>query len=150
MRERRIHCVSRAGSFTHDITDARGHALVADEPVDAGGADLGTSPFELLASALAACTSITLLVYARQKQLPLDDVIVDVRYFRAGEAGVPAGGADRAERSITLLGRLDPATLPRFQRVAKACPVHKLLEKAGVEVADTVGLQALTLAEPGT
>src|SRR3546814_13378427 len=59
-------------TFTHDLVDARGHRLVADEPVADGGADLGTSPFELLASGLAVCTSITILVYARQRALPVE------------------------------------------------------------------------------
>src|SRR4051812_29057222 len=104
MRERLIRCASRNGSFTHDIADARGHRLIADEPVDAGGADLGTSPFELLASGLAACTSITLLVYARQKQLPLEDVVVEVRYLRAGEGDLAPDADDRAERTISLIG----------------------------------------------
>jgi putative redox protein len=138
MRERRIHCQSRAGTFTHDLVDARGHRLVADEPVEDGGADLGTSPFELLASGLAVCTSITILVYVRQRSLSIDDVAVDVRYVRAGEDDRPASGPDLAERRITLIGTADPALLPRLARVARACPVHKLLEKAGVEVVDHV------------
>lgn len=138
MRERRIHCESRAGTFTHDLTDGRGHRLVADEPVEAGGADLGTSPFELLAGGLAVCTSITILVYVRQRSLPVEDVVVDVRYVRAGEGERPATGPDLAERSITLIGAADPALLPRLARAARACPVHKLLEKAGVEVVDHV------------
>jgi putative redox protein len=142
MRERRIHCRSRAGTFTHDVIDARGHRLVADEPVEHGGADLGTSPFELLAAGLAACTSITILVYARQRNLPVEDVVVDVRYVRAGEDGRPAAGADLAERGITLIGAADPALLPRLARASRACPVHKLLQKAGVEVVDHVAWDA--------
>ncbi|MDQ1462297.1 MAG: putative redox protein [Actinomycetota bacterium] len=58
----------------------RAHELVADEPVDRGGGDLGPTPFGLLASALAACTAITLRMYAIRKGWELTPIQVDVRY----------------------------------------------------------------------
>ena len=140
-RERRVRCTTRAGTYTHDIVDDRGHAIVADEPLEAGGDDLGMSPFELVASGLAACTSITVLMYARRKGLPLHDLAVHVRYIRGSEPGQPVSGPDRAERRILVSGPLDPAAVQQIGRAARACPVHKLLEKGGVEVRDSVALR---------
>ena len=58
----------------------RSHELVADEPIDAGGGDLGPTPFGLLASALVACTAITLRMYAVRKDWELISIEIDVRY----------------------------------------------------------------------
>jgi putative redox protein len=45
--------------YTHDVK-AGSHSVTVDEPTDAGGADLGPSPQELLAAALASCTAVTM------------------------------------------------------------------------------------------
>ena len=59
---------------------ANGHSLVADEPISAGGANSGPTPYDLLVSALGACTGMTLRMYADHKKLPLDAVIVRLRH----------------------------------------------------------------------
>ena len=45
----------------------RGGTIIADEPVEAGGLGSGPTPYELLSSALAACTAMTLRLYAERK-----------------------------------------------------------------------------------
>ena len=135
-RERRLAVASIDGSYTNRITDAAGHELLADEPVDVGGADRGPSPFELVAAGLGACTSITLMMYARNKGIALRDVQVVVRYHRPGENG---HASDHADRAITLHGTLDEKTQQRLASVAKRCPVHLMLERA-ITIADTVSV----------
>ena len=73
------HLASRQG-FAHaqDIKVVR-HAIVADEPAARGGNDLGPPPFGLVLAGLAACTSITLQMYAGRKQWTLGQVRVDLR-----------------------------------------------------------------------
>ncbi|MDO8994020.1 MAG: OsmC family protein, partial [Daejeonella sp.] len=61
-----------------EIKSPSGNTLIADEPLDSGGKDLGFSPKELLASALAACTAATLRMYADHKKWDLQEVKLEI------------------------------------------------------------------------
>jgi putative redox protein len=98
---------------------AGGHHMVADEPASNGGGDAGPSPFGLLLSGLAACTAITLRIYAQREGWTLAAIEVDVRYDIAddGQASitrtisVPADPpADRRDRLAAVAERT-PVTL---------------------------------------
>ena len=96
--------------------------LIANEPVSNGGAGLGFSPGELLAASLAACTSITLRMYADKKEWPLDRVEVDVEFERDEEKNTST-----IIRKIHLLGNLDAEKKERLMAIADKCPMHKTL-----------------------
>src|SRR6266498_2434301 len=68
--------VRRRRGFTHDIEIQGGHRLVIDEPEVAGGANEGPSPTRTVAAALAACTAITIEMYAARKDWHVGDVQV--------------------------------------------------------------------------
>lgn len=106
------------------LTDPQGHVWYADEPLDKGGADTAPGPLQIVLSALAACTTVTLQMYAARKQWPLAGVQVDVQL---NPDGAPAAG-NQITRHITLQGDLDDEQRQRLLQVAQACPVHKLLE----------------------
>jgi len=95
---------------------------VADEPVDKGGKDLGFSPKELLAAALAACTSATVRMYADRKEWPLTEVKIEVELERDDQANKTV-----IDRRIQFIGALDDEQKKRLLAVANACPVHKIL-----------------------
>mgnify|MGYP000119545845 FL=1 len=110
-------------NYQVNITTPTGHTLLADEPIDLGGTDAGFTPTELLASSLAACTSITLRMYANRKGWDLQQVHVDIT-LEAINASTPTSNFNRA---ITLTGSLDEQQRDRLLAVANACPVHKIL-----------------------
>lgn len=112
-----------AGKFQVEIL-APGATFFADEPVEAGGLGSGPNPYDLLAAALGACTSMTLRLYAERKGWPLEHVMVRVVHARTGE-----GGRDRFAREVVLGGPLETAQRTRLLEIADKCPVHRTLER---------------------
>lgn len=109
----------------------RQHQLLADEPVSLGGKDQGPSPHELLSAGLAACTVMTLQLYARRKQWPLEEVSVEVVHSRvAAEDPNNKTKIDQFERHIQLQGELTSEQQHRLLEIANRCPVHKSLEQS--------------------
>jgi putative redox protein len=98
------------------------HTIVADEPPSNGGHDAGPSPFALLLASLAACTSITLRMYADRKGWTLGTVKVDVRVFRDGDA-------TRIDRVVRLSAPVTDEQKHRLAEIAEKTPVTKLLLK---------------------
>jgi putative redox protein len=96
------------------------HRLLTDLALESGGEDTGPEPHDLLAAALAACTTLTVNLYARRKGWPLDEVRVGVRH---GQEGAAYG----LHRSIRYIGQLDESQKARLLEVANHCPVHKTL-----------------------
>lgn len=114
--------------------NAAGHRLVADEPVELGGTDQGPSPYGLLSSALAACTAMTLYLYAKAKEWPLQEIRVLVRHSKVHEKDCeecetnPKAMVDRLERRIWLTGDLSDDIRTRLLQIAEKCPVHRTLQ----------------------
>ena len=116
--------IGRVNYRTEIVTG--GHHLQADEPIDGGGTDSGPTPYGFLASALGACTAMTLRMYAERKDWDLQGV--DVRVIHSKLEGMHGG--DRFERVITLSGNLDADQRKRLLAIAQRSPVHRTLESS--------------------
>jgi putative redox protein len=119
------------GKFAQDIYAGR-HRLRADEPLSAGGADSGPSPYDLLLAAVGACTAMTIRLYADQKKIPLERVAVELAHEKihaadCADCETREGRVDRIERIVTLEGALDDAQRARLLEIANRCPVHRTL-----------------------
>jgi putative redox protein len=119
------------GRFQQEITTGA-HRLLADEPIDAGGADSGPNPYDLLLAALGACTAMTLRLYAERKALRLERVTVRLRHAKIYAADCAScetkeGKIDRIAREIELEGKLDADERARLREIADKCPIHRTL-----------------------
>ena len=119
------------GGFTTDI-QAGPHHLVADEPASVGGSNLGPSPYGLLSAALAACTTMTLKMYASLKKLDLRSVSVKVTHEKVhatdcADCESDGGKVDTFHRELSIEGDLTDEQTQRLLEIADKCPVHKTL-----------------------
>jgi putative redox protein len=96
------------------------NTIIADEPLDKGGADAGLSPKELLAASLSACTAITLRMYIQRKGWEIQDIKVETEI-------IEEGAKTRFNRNIEFGSSLDEEKRSRLLHIANACPVHKIL-----------------------
>ena len=124
------------GKFQNTVHAGR-HRLFADEPVSVGGLDSGPSPYDFLSVALAACTSMTLRMYANFKKADLGRITVDVSHAKihasdcaeCAEDEQSAGGKiDRFERRIMIEGEVPESLHGKIEEIADKCPVHRTLE----------------------
>lgn len=110
------------------------HQWLADEPIDAGGNNLGPDPYEHLLAALGACTAMTIRIVAKRNQWPLESVQVRLHHTRdhkkdCDDCDEQSGYIEKIERIVTVQGKLSDQQKERLEQVADRCPVHKTLSK---------------------
>lgn len=131
--------VESAGGTYAQLVKSRVHEWAAGEPVDLGGTDNGPTPYELLLSALGACTSITLEMYAVRKGWPLEKVHVTLEHNKEERAGENDGKpVDMIDRVVRLEGPLDDEQRAKLIEIAEKCPVHRTLTNR-IEISTMLG-----------
>lgn len=119
--------LTRSAGFITTLRNGR-HTWNADIGKAAGSGDCAPDPHELLDSALAACTALTLELYLRQKGWPVTGLHVSVEHVESrGTDGVVAY---ELKRRITVEGGLTPEQLAQVQHIAERCPIHRVLTGA--------------------
>jgi putative redox protein len=96
--------------------------ITADEPIAAGGTDLGPSPGDFLRISLASCTAITLRMYADRKKFDVQQVEVKVSSESVGEKTI-------LHCSIQITGKLTDKERKRMLEIANHCPIHRMLTR---------------------
>ena len=140
--EKQVVTQTGEDGFTTQIKAGK-HHLLADEPTSVGGKDLGPTPYGYLLSALGACTSMTLRMYADRKKWPLERATVHLEHFKVhsddcDDCETEEGYIDHISREIELDGPLDDQQIARLLEIADRCPVHKTLHN---EIKITTKLQ---------
>lgn len=129
-------------NYRVDITNGT-HTWRADEPVEFGGDNTGPNPYDLLLGSLAACTSITLSLYAQRKNIEITSLSVEYSHEKVHADDceqcddTKTGMVDRVTSRIFIDGDFDEATRKRLMDIAQRCPVHKTLEN-GIVFDETV------------
>lgn len=109
------------------------HYFLADEPTSFGGNNFGPSPYELLSSALASCTVMTIQMYARRKKWKVENVTCHIDYSKEHAVDCEncedsSAKIDTFKREIKLEGDLTIEQKKRLLEIADRCPVHRTLE----------------------
>lgn len=120
-----------SGPYTQKV-NARGHTVMADEPISRGGQDKGLSPHEFILAGLGACSSITLRIYAERKGWALGRISVGLDLSRRPSA-TPGDSAkvDVIEKVITVAGATTDEQRQKLLEIADKCPMHRLLMAQG-------------------
>ena len=130
-------------NFTTSI-QTKNHSMIADEPASIGGDDFGPSPYEYLNAGLAACTVMTLKMYAQRKKWDLQEVFVYISHSKKHSDELEldiekSGYLDHISKKLKFVGNLDASQKQRLKEIASRCPVHKTI--ASEVIFDTIVLE---------
>lgn len=123
-----------AGKFQLRVRSGK-HTIFSDEPASVGGLGSGLSPYELVSAGLAACTVMTMRLYANRKGFPLERASTRVEHKKVADMVPP----DRFTRTIVLEGPLDEEQRARILEIADRCPVDLTLIRGSDVQTDLVG-----------
>jgi len=118
------HAQARIGTVDYETAITAGHhRLTVDEGPELGGKDAGPAPYDLLSSALGACTVITLRMYAERKQWPVTAVQADIHFVRGEDK------SERIDRVLRIEGA-DGEQKKRMAEIAEKTPVTLTLKRS--------------------
>jgi putative redox protein len=117
------------------IVHVRNHIISTDGSVEEGGNDAGPSPHDLYDAALSACKALTVVWYAKRKNIPLENVEVSLER----DATEERQGTYRLAATLHLTGNLTETQRAELLAAAQKCPIHKLMTSVTTEVTTVLG-----------
>jgi putative redox protein len=120
----------------HEISIGQ-HRIATDLSVEQGGEASAPNPHDLYDAALGACTALTVLWYAKQKHIPVEDITVCVDR----DASQERAGIYRLSAVLTLTGNLSAAQRQELLHAAEKCPIHKLMTDVTTEIVTALAPQ---------
>ena len=107
-------------------------SFLSDEPESVGGDNQGPSPFELLLASLAACTAMTVRMYAKRKEWAVDKINLSLDHEKVSanacdDCLTMEGKVDIININVDFEGDLTKDQVERLKYIAGRCPIHKSL-----------------------
>lgn len=124
-----VHTLTNA-SYRHSVMVDERHELATDMPISLGGQGSAPEPHDYFDVALATCKALTVTHYARQKEIPLTGISVEVSH----DASREKEGFYTMTAELTLRGTLNNEQRARLLEVADHCPLHKLMTQVEVSI----------------
>lgn len=106
------------------------HQFFADVGTDVGGEDSAPDPHDLLDSSLAACTAITLTMFAKRRGMPLESINVEV----VRDSSKEKTGEYNLSLQLEFIGNLTEEQRQQLVAIVEKCPIHKLLSHATISI----------------
>lgn len=116
------------------IVHVRNHLIPADGSIEEGGLDAGPSPHDLYDAALGACKALTVVWYAKRKNIPVEQIEVNIER----DASEERKGIYRLSTELRLHGELSSAQREELLAAAQKCPLHKLMSSVTTEITTTL------------
>ncbi|MFA9218226.1 MAG: OsmC family protein [Sphingomonadaceae bacterium] len=117
------------------IVHVRNHLISADGSVEEGGSDAGPSPHDLYDAAVSACKALTVVWYARRKNIPLENVEVTLER----DASEERHGTYRLAATLLLSGDLSDEQRNELLAASHKCPIQKLMTAVTTEITTVLG-----------
>jgi len=111
---------SGKGKLHADI-QAGSHTIASGLSLALGGEDEAPDPHAVLEASLAACTILTVQLYANRKGWAINSIDVTIRIDAEGKEGT------RMTREISFGPGLNAEQIERLTEIANKCPIHRLL-----------------------
>lgn len=112
------------------LISVNSHQFFADVGTDVGGEDSAPDPHDLLDSSLAACTAITLTMFAKRRGMPLESINAEV----VRDSSKEKTGEYNLSLQLEFIGNLTEEQRQQLVAIVEKCPIHKLLSHATISI----------------
>lgn len=116
------------------VTDAKGHTIKIDIPVDQGGNGKGFRPMQTMLAALCGCSSVDVVSILKKQRQEMTDLVIKVDGER--QHGVEPALWEKIHLLFQIKGNVDPAKASRAVQLSmeKYCSVAETLRRAGASI----------------